>query len=70
MNSLINTCSFFFSDLDFVTFNLPVASNFNHASETDISPVTEEFANGSADMLSIEPFHCAEQLTAMDAVST
>lgn len=54
-------------DLDFLTFNLPVASNLNHASETDISPVTEEFANGSADMLSMEPFRCAEQLTAMDA---
>ncbi|XP_015753156.1 PREDICTED: ral guanine nucleotide dissociation stimulator-like [Acropora digitifera] len=57
-------------DLDFLTFNLPVASNLNHASETDISPVTEEFAIGSADMLSMEPFRCAEQLTAMDAVST
>ena len=59
-----------FLDLDVVTFQLPVSSNFNHGDERDVCSMMEEFTNGNPDLLSMEPIHCAEQLTAMDAVST
>lgn len=54
-------------DLDVVTFQLPVSSNFNHGDERDVCSMMEEFTNGNPDLLSMEPIHCAEQLTAMDA---
>ena len=60
----------FFSDFDFVTFHLPVSSNLSNGDEADMCPIPEEFADPKVDPLSIEPNHCAGQLTAMDAVST
>lgn len=59
-----------FADLDFATFQLPVLSYVNPRDEVDMCPISEEFPDSNMDLLSIEPTHCAEQLTIMDAVST
>lgn len=54
-------------DLDFATFQLPVLSYVNPRDEVDMCPISEEFPDSNMDLLSIEPTHCAEQLTIMDA---
>ena len=51
-----------------MTFHLPVPSNIYH-DELDMCSIKEEFTDPNVDVLSIEPTHCAEQLTGMDAVS-
>lgn len=56
-------------DYDFVNFHLPVSSNINNTDEVDMCPIQEESTDPKMDLLSIEPSHCAEQLTIMDAVS-
>lgn len=53
-------------DYDFVTFHLPVSSNINNTDEVDMCPIQEE-STDPKDLLAIEPSHCAEQLTIMDA---
>ena len=58
----------FLLDYDFVTFHLPVSSNINNTDEVDMCPIQEE-STDPKDLLAIEPSHCAEQLTIMDAVS-
>ena len=58
----------FLLDYDFVTFHLPVSSNINNTDEVDMCPIQEE-STDPKDLLTIEPSHCAEQLTIMDAVS-
>ena len=47
-----------------------MSSNLNNTDEVDMCPIQEETADLIVELLSIEPSHCAEQLTAMDAVST
>ena len=59
----------FLLDYDFVTFHLPVSSNINNTDEVDMCPIQEESTDPKVDLLTIEPSHCAEQLTIMDAVS-
>lgn len=54
-------------DINFVTFHLPVSSNLNNTDEVDMCPIQEETADPIVELLSIEPSHCAEQLTVMDA---
>jgi len=56
-------CVLFVSDFDFIAFHLPVSSN-----EVDMCTISEELTDPNVDLLSIEPNHCAAQLTAMDAV--
>ena len=59
----------FLLDHDFVNFHLPVSSNINSTDEVDMCPIQEESTDPKVDLLTIEPSHCAEQLTIMDAVS-
>ena len=59
----------FLLDYDFVNFHLPVSSNINNTDEVDMCPIQEESTDPKVDLLTIEPSHCAEQLTIMDAVS-